>query len=124
MDVKKVFNSKLKPTLIHRINRNHAEVSSVMSASDCPVFKITSNMIMQTDMSGTKSAKGRGSNFDDSKALHSSLAMVCQFNNLPKSNISGRGRINQYVFVRGEGIIERNPKLYPLLDNVENTIHR
>ena len=123
-EVKKLFNAKLKPTLIHRINRNHAEVSSVMSASDCPPFKITSNLIMQSDMSGTKSAKGRGSNFDDSKALHSSIAMVCQFNNLPKSNITGRGRINMYLLIRGEGVIERNPKLFPLLDEIEAIIHR
>lgn len=123
-DIKKVFRKRLKPKLVTMINRKHAEVSSVSSASDNMATKITSNVVMQSNMAGTSSSKAKGSTFDDSKALHASIAEVCSFNNLPKSDITGRGRLNMYVRIRHDDAVERNPKLQPLLDHVQQIIGR
>lgn len=123
-DIKKVFRRRLKPKLVTFINRKHAEVSSVSSSSDNMATKITSNVVMQSNMAGTTTSKAKGSTFDDSKALHSSIAEVGNYNNLPKSDITGRGRLNMFVRIRHDNSVERNPKLQPLLDNVQRWISR
>ena len=123
-DIQKVFRKRLKPKLVTMINRKHAEVSSVSSSSDNMATKLTCNVVMQSNMAGTSSSKAKGSTFDDSKALHSSIAEVCSFNNLPKSDITGRGRLSLYVRTRHDDSIERNPKLKPLLDQIQHVISR
>lgn len=123
-EVKRIFRRRLKPRLVTFINRKHAEVSSISSSSDNLATKITSNVVMQSNMAGTTTSKAKGAVFDDSKAIDASIAEVGSYNNLPKSDITGRGRINMFVRIRHDNSIERNPYLKDMLDNVQRLIAR
>lgn len=122
--VESAMNTFLKPNLIMRANNQHGEVNIISSPGDNKVFKITSNLVLQTDTSGGRAGKGKMSVDDPSRWLHASIAEVGSYCNLPKSSPDGRGRINPYVKVDHDGLIERNESHRALLDGVQKMIER
>lgn len=121
-EVVSAMTRHLKPRLIVRMNRNHGEVSSISSPGDNKIFKITSNVVLQSNASGGKNHGG--SNIDASKYLHASIAEVGSFCNLPKSCPTGMSRINPNVRLLEDGTIERDPAKVALIDAVQASIQR
>lgn len=122
-DVDKVFEKRIPPRLINKINQKHAEVSSVSSACDCMIPKITSVMVLQSNMSGTQSSKSKSASYDETNACDSSIAEVAGFNNISKSAVDGRGKTNMYLKIRLDGTVEPNIRFKPLLAEANQIIH-
>lgn len=102
---------------------SHGEVNSISSPGDNKFFKVTSNLILQTDSgSSPKGAKSTG--VDSSKFLHASIAEVGSYLVLPKSEPTGRSRINPYLVINRDGFIERDPLKKPLLDEAQRKFNR
>ena len=119
-DIMRVF---LKPGLALGINNQHVEVGSVSSPSDCMAFKITSNLILQTDI-GSGNAPSKNVTIDSSKVLHSSILEVGQIANLPKTEPTGRKRVNPYVNLDSTWTVLRNPEFFEFLDQMQLAITR
>lgn len=117
------MNFILKPDLIMRINHRHGEVNSISSPGDNKIFKITSNLVLQTDSSGPR-GRTRATVTDPTRWLHASVAEVGSYGNLPKSEPSGKGRINPYVNITPDGLIVRKEEYRELLDNIQTKIQR
>lgn len=118
-DVESIMLDAVKPDLIFRINRGHGEVSSVSSSTDNMIYKLTSNVVLQTSSSSGTRAKSTKPAVEPSKFLHSSIAEVGSYTNLPKSEPSGRQRLNPCVNIGADGSIERDPAKVELLDRVQ-----
>ena len=121
-DVMLAMTKSLKRDLIMSINNGHGEVASVSCPGDCKIFKITSNVVLQTNSTGGGRSK---SNLDDpAKRLHASIAEVGGFTNLPKSDPTGRSRLNPCVTVGLDGTIIRDPAKAELIDSVQAKIQQ
>lgn len=124
-DVSKIIKQKLPTEAVLRMNNGgkHGEVNSVSSPGDNKFFKITSNLILQTDSGGNlRSAKT--SKADKSKFLHASIAEVGSYGVLPKSEPTGRTRINPWVHLNERGAIVRDPRKQDLIDYTQKFIRR
>lgn len=122
-DIVNIMNKQLKPELVIRMNRKHPEVTSISSPGDNKIFKITSNVILQTSSMGTGRSK-KAALVEPSKFLHASIAEVGSYTNLPKSEPSGRSRINPYVHLGPDGSIERDPAKVELIEKTQKAIQR
>lgn len=122
-DADKIIHKFMKPLLIVKINHKHSEVTSVSSPSDCMAFKITANLVLQSDI-GSGNAAAKSLKLDSSKVLHSSIAEVGQFNNLPKTDPTGRKRINPMLRLGHQWAVMPNPAHAALLASVEDDIRR
>lgn len=122
-DIEKVFQNRLQSRLVGKINQKHAEVSSVSSACDSMVPKITSVMILQSNMSGTQSSKSKSSSYDETNALDATIAEVAGFNNISKSVVDGRGKTSAFLNIRLDGLVEPNPRFRELIDEANAIIH-
>lgn len=122
-DIEKVFQNRLQSRLIGKINQKHAEVSSVSSACDSMVPKITSVMVLQSNMSGTQSSKSKSSSFDETNALDATIAEVAGFNNISKSVVDGRGKTSAFLQIRLDGLVEPNPRFHDLITESNQIIH-
>lgn len=125
-DIKKIMRKFLKPNLVISMNTGHGEVSSISSPGDNKIHKITSLLVPQTSSSGSDSGAGksRASMIDPTKFLHASYAEVGSYSNLPKSDPSGRSRINPFVEIDDYGAIVRKGRFAALIDNVQQKIKR
>lgn len=123
-DVIDAMQKYLKPELVIRLNRNHGEVSNISSPTDNKLFKITSNVVLQTSSTGSKKTGSKGIMVDPSRILHSSIAEVGSLNNLPKSEPTGRSRLNPYVKLLPDGSIYRDPAKREVLDKLQESIQR
>lgn len=119
-DVMRIF---LKMDLILKLNHRHVEVSSISSPSDCMAFKITSNLILQSDI-GSGNAQSKSITIDGSKVLHSSILEVGQFANLPKTEPTGRRRVNPYVLLDNSWTVVRAPEYIEFLETVQRAISK
>jgi len=61
---------------------------------------------------------------DPSKRLHVSVAEVGGYSNLPKSEPSGRSRLNPCVRIDDKGVVIRNPERIEMLDSIQEMIRR
>lgn len=123
-DIKNTMNLTLKTGLIFSINKNHGEVSSLSSPGDNKAFKITSVLVPQSGSNRLSSRKDRAVLSDPSKRLHVSVAEVGGYANLPKSEPSGRSRLNPHLRIDPRGVVMRNPERTPLLDAIQEDIKR
>lgn len=122
-EVLDILNKEFKQELIMGINRGHSEVSSISSPGDNMIFKITSNIVLQTSSTGGARSK-KSSIVEPSKFLDASIAEVGSFTNLPKSEPTGRNRINPYVQTSDDGSIVRKEHLRELIDKTQRAIQR
>lgn len=125
-DTKKIMRKWLKHDLVKEMNSGHGEVTSIASPGDCMIFKLTSTLVPQTNSAGTESggSKSTATMSDPTKFLHATIAEVGSFGNLPKSDPSGRSRVNPYLTVEPDGTIVHKPQFAALLESVQQKIKR
>jgi hypothetical protein len=125
-DAKKIMRKHLKYNLAMEMNTGHGEVTSISSPGDCMYFKLTSTLVPQSNSSGTEGggSKSQATMTDPSKFLHSSICEIASFSNLPKSDPSGRSRVNPYLNVAADGSIIHKPQFQELLESVQQKIKR
>ena len=123
-EITSTMNMTLRTGLIYSIVKNHGEVSTVSSSGDNKAFKITSLLVPQSSSNRINSRKGPAPLNNPAKRLHVSVAEVGNAFNIPKSEPSGRSRINQMVQVASNGVILRDEKFVELLDDVQQHIKR
>lgn len=114
----------LKPGLIYKITREHGEVTTTSSSGDNKALKTTLLLVQQSASSKNKSKKDRLSISDPTKRLHSSVAEIGAFLALPKSDPSGRSRLNLHLQINQNGLVLRDPKRAELLDGVQEMFKR
>lgn len=123
-DIINTMNKFLKTDLIISINRDHGEVKPVSSSSDNKAFNITSAIVPQAQSNGLTNAKTKASLLDPGRQLHASIAEVGSLTHLPKSDPTGRNRINLCAKVGADGTIIRDPAKIALIDSVQEKIKR
>lgn len=117
-----IFRSYLRTGLIFLITNEHGEISSTSYSGDNKAFKFTSILVQQNDSNRLRSRKSRAVLEDPSKRLHVSVAEVGGYSNIPKNEPSGRSRLNQFVQISDKNVIQRDPALKDLLDQVQQLI--
>lgn len=123
-DIREAMQKYLKPELAHRINKDHREASSISSPTDNKLFKITAQIVPQSQSSGGVKGKNSKTMNDPALILHSSIAENGSLNNLPKSEPTGRSRLNPYVQLGPDGKLLRDPLKVKLLDDFQRAIER
>lgn len=118
------MNMTLKTGLIFLIRKNHGEVSNISNSGDNKAFKITAILVPQSGSNKLSSRKDTGTMNDPAKRLHVSVAEVGGYSNLPKSEPSGRSRLNPNVRTDNKSVIVRNPERMELLDGIQKLIRR
>jgi hypothetical protein len=110
-------------TCIRKLTSEHGELDTVNFPGDNMMLRITSMLVPQD-----RARKSRGHNKgligDTSRLLHASIAEVGQYKNQPKNNPDGRARINPYVQVGIDGMVERRPELVALIDKTQRRLSR
>lgn len=122
--IRDAMNRNLKMSSVAKISdkERHQEVSYVSCATDNMIFGLTSSVIPQD--SNTGSSKGKTNFNDKGKHLHVSLAEVGSFLNLPKSEPTGRSRINPFVQLGIDGSVIRREEFRDWLDSVQKNISK
>lgn len=123
-DITKVINHNFKTERIMKVTYKHPEVRPVSIASDNPLFAVTLNAVLQTNSTGSGGGKAKAVSQDPSSHLHASMAEVSGYLNLPKSEPSGRSRLNPYVAINDQGVIIRKPHKAALIDAAQEIIKR
>lgn len=120
-DVNTMLDRAFNPRLIHRIVKNHGEITSTGYSGDCMALKITSQLVLQKDSTKGKGGRGggRGSISDPSRQLHASVAEVGSYSGMSKSDPSGRSKLNLCVRLDEKFVIQRDEELRPLLDEAQ-----
>lgn len=113
----------IKPELIFRLSRGHGEVSVVSSPGDNTMFRFHGALVLQSSATG-RGPKSKPAIGDQSKLLHSSIAEIASYPNLPKADPSGRERLNPCAHVQEDGRVLRNPEHQPVLDKIQRLIER
>ena len=118
------MNLTLKTGLIFSITRNHGEISTISSSGDNKAFKITSLLVPQGSSNRLNSKKERALIDDPSKRLHVSVAEIGNYVALTKSDPTGRSKLSNMIAVGPNGLVLRNDKFRPMLDQVQKIIQR
>lgn len=119
-----IMNATLKPGLIYAITRQNACMTTVSYSGDQKFFKITNILASQSSSNRPAGKKNRARITDPAKRLHVSVAEVGGFANLPKSEPTGRHRINPHLHTDAKGMVLRDPLKQPLLQHVQSLIER
>jgi hypothetical protein len=123
-EINNLMNIHLRGNRITNI-RNHAkhpEVTPISTSNDNMFFGVTSTMLTQDSASTGGNKKGKINLRDPAKHLHVSVAEVGSYNNIPKSDPTGRSRINPFLHLGADGMVQRDPELRPLLDHVQKLL--
>lgn len=125
-EIVNTMNAMMTARKIFDLRKDHGEVSSNSYSGDNMAFKITSILVPQSSATRRGASKGsdRGSIGDPSKKFHVSVAEIGSYSGMPKSDPSGHGKLNHHTKIDHKGRIVRNPKLIPLLDEVQSLISR
>jgi hypothetical protein len=99
-------------------------VSTISTPGDNKATKITSMLVPQSASNRQSQRKDRAVLNDPSKRLHVSVAEVGGYSNLPKSEPSGRSRINPHVRIDPKGVVLRKPEYVEMLDQIQELIKR
>jgi hypothetical protein len=121
----KAMNKTIRPKLIYAIRVNNACTSTVAYSGDNKFFKITCMLSSQSMTNATTtSSKGQANVDDPSKRLHSSIAEVGGYSNLPGNEPTGRNRINPHLRLDMRQTVIRDPDKMPLLTAIQDAIQR
>jgi hypothetical protein len=110
-------------TCIRKLTSEHGELDTVNFPGDNKMFRITSMLVPQ-DRARKSRAHNKGLIGDTSRLLHASIAEVGQYKNQPKNNPDGRARINPFVKVGVDGMIQRRPEIAELIDKTQKRLSR
>lgn len=103
----------------------HSEINSISSPGDNKFFKVTSNVVLQTDSgSGAQPNRNKNAGTDSSSFLHASIAEVGSYLVLPKSEPTGRSRLNPFLKLTQDGSVIRNPSHEELIDKTQEKFRR
>ncbi len=119
-----VFNRRLKPELIFTINSGHSEVTAVSTGSDNMAFNITNALILQSQTATRMAGGGKSTSRDTSMQLHMSIAEVGSLVHLPKSEPTGRSRLNLMATVSPKGELLQDPNKKAFIDRIQAMIKR
>lgn len=122
-DINGVLNKYLNPRLAIRMNRGHAEVSSVSSSTDNNATRISLSAVLQSRTSAN-GARSKTATFGANLVMHSSIIDVCQYNNLPKSEPTGRERLNPFVDLTMDYVTQPSEQYRELLETMQDEIFR
>lgn len=100
----------------------HGEVESVSYPGDNMAFKITTNLVLQKNATSSSNSEISPEHAD--QHLHSSIAEVGSYMACPKSDPTGRSKLNPYVQINSDGFIVRSEKHRELIDSVQKKIRR
>lgn len=103
-------------------NRGHGEVESVSYPGDNMAFKITTNLVLQKNATTNTNAEVSPDHPD--QHLHSSIAEIGSYMACPKSDPTGRSKLNPFVQVDSDGFIVQQEKYKALLSSVQKDIRR
>lgn len=123
-DIIDLMNKFLRPGKIYSVTKMHQEVSTTSCSGDNKAFKITSMMVPQAKTSRRAGRSDSGAMTDPAKILHTSVAEIGGYANMPKSDPSGHSRINLYAQIDRFGVVLQNPELAPILKPTEAMIRR
>lgn len=123
-DVMSSLNKQLRMGLVLDLRKGHGECSNITTPGDNYLFRMTSNLVLQADATNKGKRNPKSSVSDPAKLFHSSIIEVGSFRNLPKSEPTGRTRINPYVNVTPDGTIRRDPERQSLLDGIQDRVQR
>ena len=129
-DVINVMNSTLHSRIIFNLTRgsingsSHGEIAPLNSSGDNKVLKVTQMLIPQGSSDKIKAKKDNTPPSDPSKWLHSSIAAIGGYLNLPKASPDGRSRINFYAVTDESGRVFSRPEFVKLLEEVQSKIDR
>lgn len=124
-EINKLLGNHFRFRTILKLNsgKGHGEISSVSSPNDNMFFKITSNLIQQSDTAGK--GKGRETKpIDATMYLDASFAEAGGYGVLPKSSPIGNTRINPCATLGMYHRIEQNPRFAELIEDVQVKIKR
>ena len=123
-DVRRTLQRQLSREMIMNLRNGgkHGEVSSISSPGDNKFFKITRNVVLQTDSSGIN-RRGKKAPTDESKFLHATQLEYGSVTVLPKSEPTGR-QLNPHSRVDGEGNLVGRRSFAPIIENVQTMIRR
>lgn len=124
-EVNKILGKFLKrDTFLNGLSRGHGEVSIISAPGDSMVFKFTTNVVPQSSANGRRGNKAREQVDDPSKFLHVSVAEIGSYANLPKSDPTGRNKLNPCVETDEDGTVRRSEQYRALLDDIHEWIKR
>lgn len=113
-----------RDTFLNGLGRGHGEVSIISSPGDSKILKFTSNVVPQSSATGRRGNKTRELVDDPSKFLHISVVEIGSCWNQPKSDPTGRNRLNPCLLTESDGTVLRNPLYQELLDETHQWIKR
>ncbi len=119
-----IMNMNLKTGLIFKITREHGEVTTTSTSGDNKALKTTLLLVPQSSSSRNKSKRDRLALADPGKRLNASIAEAGSYSGLPKSEPTGRSRLNLHIQISPSGLLLRNPKYLELINNVQSMIRR
>jgi len=117
-----VFGNKIRTGAIFHIYKSSGAVSANSYPGDNKVFKITTLLVPQqhTNKGGRK--KGGLQLRDPINQLHISVVEVGGYANLPKSQPSGHFRINPFVGLTLDNVIQRHDAFTQIYDDAQRKI--
>ena len=108
---------------ILNISSGHGEVSSLESANDCMMWKVTSPVISQTRATGKIGVNKASEMKDPSYRMHPSIVTAHSYLAINKSSPSGRGKVNVFAKLGPNGSILEDPANVDLLENFQKLLN-
>jgi hypothetical protein len=123
-EINTIIATHMKTGLIYGITKKSGVVSSNSYSGDNKAFKITSVLVPQSSSSskGKNKNSDRAAITDPSKKMHVSIAEFGAYSGMPKSEPTGRGRLNHHAQTDHKGALIRNPKFISMLDEIQEKI--
>lgn len=118
-EINNTINLTLRMGSVYGMIKGHGEVTTISVPGDNKATKITSMLVPQSGSNRISNRKDRSMPTDPSRRLHVSVAEIGGYSNLPKSEPSGRARLNPHVKVDSKGLVLRDPAWVPLLDEIQ-----
>lgn len=124
-EVNKALAKCLKPDRIMEISSaKHGEVGGVSYPGDNKMFKITGNVVLQGDATIGSGNKKSANLSDPAKFLHASIVEAGSLTNQPKSEPTGRTRVNPRIQLSADGLIIPDPARAEMLAILQEQISR
>lgn len=121
--IDRLMGMNIRQGLVYDLNKDHGEVSTTGTSGDNMALKVTSLLVPQWKSTKT-TAKSRSSLDDPAKRLHVSIAEVGGCWALPKADPDGRSRINPTLQIDETGLVLRDMRYAPRLDQIQQWIKR
>ena len=100
----------------------HRGTMLVSSSSDNLIYEHTAKVILQSQITD-KNSNNVQSSIED-KNIDVSVAEVCSYGNHSKKEPTGRGILNLFANIMPNGMVQRNERLRPLLDETDMKIKK